>query len=516
MHKTTLPARPSLEQLKKQAKELLAAVRDNDVEAAALSRSTIPSGPSRADALLCMMRSWFLPDNMASPLGCSSGTRSIDLRLIFSQRVGRFVRDAVDGNFARARHALMVEPELARADWWTALATGDLSIVERTISLDPARINRIGGPCENWAPLLYVSFSRFQMEDAGFKSRMTRCAELLLDAGADPNVSWIHPSWENSPLKPLYGATGVNNNPSLARLLLERGAEVNDGESIYHAAQFDHRECLEVLTEFGVSLGRHPLWNNTPLYFLLGMLRDQGGWDTTARGIRWLLDRGSDPNVPCGENDDTALHLAVRQGHDPQLLRWLLEAGADPNRQDKDGVLPIRLAHLAGRADTIALLRDYGANEVELSEKERFFEAVFSNDGDRARALLRPALVAAFEEEDRLALNRSAEHGNVGALRILLDCGFDTSFKGARNWGSTPLHGAAWYGQAEIVELLLSRGSPIDIPANPPEESLPLGWAAHGSTNCAIRMETTSGAFAPCSQPGPSPCPAMPTWPVRR
>ena len=34
------------------------------------------------------------------------------------------------------------------------------------------------------------------------------------------------------------------------------------------------------------------------------------------------------------------------------------------------------------------------------------------------------------------------------------------------------------------MELLLSRGSPIDIPANPPEESLPLGWAAHGSTNC--------------------------------
>jgi ankyrin repeat protein len=322
------------------------------------------------------------------------------------------------------------------------------------------------------------------MEDAGFQSRMTRCAELLLDAGADPNVSWVHPSWENSPLKPLYGATGVNNNPSLARLLLERGAEVNDGESIYHAAQFDHRECLEVLTEFGVSLGRHPLWNNTPLYFLLGMLRDQGGWDTTARGIRWLLDRGSDPNVPCGENDDTALHLAVRQGHEPQVIRWILEAGADPNRENKDGVLPIRLAHLAGRDDVIALLRDYGAHEVELSEKERFFEAVFSNDGDRARALLRPALVAAFEEEDRLALNRSAEHGNVGAVRILLDCGFDVSFKGARNWGSTPLHGAAWYGQAEIVELLLSRGSPIDIPANPPEESLPLGWAAHGSTNC--------------------------------
>jgi hypothetical protein len=35
-----------------------------------------------------------------------------------------------------------------------------------------------------------------------------------------------------------------------------------------------------------------------------------------------------------------------------------------------------------------------------------------------------------------------------------------------------------------MVKFLLSRGSPIDIPASSPVESLPLGWAAHGSRNC--------------------------------
>ena len=73
--------------------------------------------------------------------------------------------------------------------------------------------------------------------------------------GAEPNAAWEHPYWPGSALRSLYGATGVNNNSSLARLLLERGADVNDGESIYHAAQCDHRECMDVLAEFGVSLG---------------------------------------------------------------------------------------------------------------------------------------------------------------------------------------------------------------------------------------------------------------------
>jgi ankyrin repeat protein len=485
MSKLTLPARPKLEQLKKQAKELLGQIRDRDPGAVALFARHHPKPELEGgrfalhDAQLVLARQY----------GFVTWARLKDeverVASDFSQRANRLVFDAVDGDFSRARRALALEPELARTDRWVALVVGELSVVGREISLDPLWVSRRGGPCD-WAPLLYVSFSRFQMEDAESQRRFTNCVRLLLDAGADPNVAWVHPHWENSPLKPLYGATGVNNNPLLARLLLERGAEVDDGESIYHAAQFDHAESLEVLAEFGVSLGRHPRWGNTPLYFLLGTLRDQAGWDATARGIRWLLDRGSDPNVPCGEKGETALHVAVRQGHDPEIIRWLLEAGANPNRADKDGMVPVKLAHLAGRADTAALLIDHGACDVKLGGKDRFFAAVFSADQEMAMVLLREdgRLVATFGEEDRLALNRAAEHGNIGAVRILLDCGFDIAFKGAREWGSTPLHGAAWHGQAEVVELLLSRGAPIGTPANPPAEGVPLAWAAHGSSNC--------------------------------
>jgi ankyrin repeat protein len=47
--------------------------------------------------------------------------------------------------------------------------------------------------------------------------------------------------------------------------------------------------------------------------------------------VRWLLDRGADPNARWAHWDSevTPLHLAVLGGH-PDIVRQLLDAGADP------------------------------------------------------------------------------------------------------------------------------------------------------------------------------------------
>jgi glutaminase len=51
--------------------------------------------------------------------------------------------------------------------------------------------------------------------------------------------------------------------------------------------------------------------------------------------LKWLLDRGADPNARWGHWDAevTALHLAASQGH-AEAVRLLLAAGADPHIRD--------------------------------------------------------------------------------------------------------------------------------------------------------------------------------------
>ena len=53
------------------------------------------------------------------------------------------------------------------------------------------------------------------------------------------------------------------------------------------------------------------------------------------RAVRWLLDRGADPNARWAHWDAevTPLHLAILGDH-PEIVRLLLVAGADPAARD--------------------------------------------------------------------------------------------------------------------------------------------------------------------------------------
>ena len=115
-----------------------------------------------------------------------------------------------------------------------------------------------------------------------FRERLHRCAKLLIAAGADVNQR-IHSRWppgslsepdQRYPLSTLYGAAGSNHDPALTRLLLDAGANPNDGELLYHS--LENPACTRLLLEHGARIAESnaiyramDLDNDTALKLLL-------------------------------------------------------------------------------------------------------------------------------------------------------------------------------------------------------------------------------------------------------
>jgi ankyrin repeat protein len=103
--------------------------------------------------------------------------------------------------------------------------------------------------------------------------------------------------------------------------------------------------------------------------------------------------------------------------------------------------------------------------------------------GDRAAAesllAAHPSLRAELTDAHYVALHQAAERGDVIALALLLDCGFDPNH-GDAEIGKTALHSAAMAGQPDAVRLLLARGASPGV-RDREFNGQPLVWAAEGS-----------------------------------
>lgn len=105
-------------------------------------------------------------------------------------------------------------------------------------------------------------------------------------------------------------------------------------------------------------------------------------------------------------------------------------------------------------------------------------------DRELAMSLLNPhpGLVEEFDDEDRMLLAKACWETNneTEAIRLMLDCGFPLGIP-EPNHGYTPLHNAAFAGNAEVVRLLIERGHPVDL-VDPNYDSSAMGYAIHSAT----------------------------------
>ncbi|GLQ55902.1 hypothetical protein [Devosia nitrariae] len=200
----SLPSRPDIDHLKRQAKELLAGYRRNAPDAVQRCRDGLPAAAGRDhDAILALgLRLHDAQSCIAREYGFASWA---DLKTFVeisrvretdpATLVTAFLRLVYSGDIAggtnRARpkiaaRLLEENPELPRQDPWIACAVGDAETVRRRIESDAAWIDRPGGPLE-LTPLIAAGHSSL-LSIPQYRDRLHRTVDLLLDAAPTPTA----------------------------------------------------------------------------------------------------------------------------------------------------------------------------------------------------------------------------------------------------------------------------------------------------------------------------------------
>jgi ankyrin repeat protein len=410
----------NLDQLRKQAKELVKAARTDDPEARMRlgGRHAI-----LASAQLVIAREQGYPSWPALVSAAEANAAG-------------FVSAATSGRCRRAEAMLEARPEI-ETDPWARLVLG------REWKGDPTAA---GGP-RGWAPILYVCHSCF--------ASATLVRELLA-RGADANAFFVN---EYGQMSALYGAAGVAHDPELTRVLLEAGANPDDGESLYHATEAESPECVRILLEHGATA----TGSNA-----LGHALDEEHLEH----VRLLLEHGADPN------EGAILAHAVRRGRGPEFLRLLAEHGADLDRPGGEtwrGDVPLRTPYqhavIRSRTDQAETLAELGASTA-VDPQDLAVAAVAR--GERPDTPLPDELDPDAQE----VVIEAALNGHLDLVVELMGPNFSGVIGGSPD--GTLLHWGAWVGSPEMIRTVLDRGAD-PAARSEADYDTPLGWAAYGS-----------------------------------
>ena len=438
-----LPPRPDLEQLKRQAKELQQSAQ-------------VPLHEAQT--------------RLAREYGFASWNKlreEVEARTLeFEAAVTEFVKAATDERTARAERILALHPKIRTASFHTALVLGDAGAVDARLTKDPSLATTTGGP-RGWLPIHYICYT-----SVGSGDGLADIARRLISLGADPNTKfpWVH---HNVRRPVLWGASRHAQSLPLVNVLLDAGADPNDGVTLPLAASAGNIQTLETLLAHGATVDQR--WASDGSSGLYAILQ----WSRTADGVLWLLAHGADPNAVFAENGETPLHVAAR-AWDVPVVEAMVARGADIERKRTDGRTPYAVAELNGNRAVADWLLAHGASP-ELLDVDRLVAACSLGDRATAEALLarNPGLKSEITDDHYNAFHQAAERNDVRALEAMLTAGFDPN-RPDGSIGKTALHSAAMEGWPDAVRVLLAHGASVHI-RDREFNGQPLVWAAEGS-----------------------------------
>jgi ankyrin repeat protein len=463
-----LPARPSLEHLKKQARQLL--------------RGLLQADPSAADRFQVVQVTHATP-----------AAKLAQAQLVIAREYG-FESWA---NLKAQVGALSDDPVEALT---AAIKANDAPLVRQVLARYPALKSTLDEPLPNYSSDTPAIVAAVQKDNRDM-------VDALLAAGADINArsKW----WA--------GGFGVLDSSSeeLTPYLIKRGAYVD----IHAAARHGMFERVKELVEGDRALVHARGGDGqTPLHFA-----------SSVEIAAYLLDHGAEIDARDVDHESTAAQYMVGiRPRRAEVARYLVARGAQTD---------ILMAAALGDLELVRSLLDENPAVVWVSVSEKYFPNQDPNSGGHIYVFgfgwSRTAhmLAREFGHQDvfRLLMQRSSlslrfaqaceagdealandvlnKHPDViktmpaRVNRLLLGAAFRKNTRGVEmmikagwpsavfgDYGQTPLHWAAFHGNAEMVRILLAHQAPLEAEEEQFKRT-PLGWALYGSQHSWQRDE---------------------------
>ena len=323
------------------------------------------------------------------------------------------------------------------------------------------------------------------------KNILSTCLKLALECGMGANV---HDMYETI----LLHSASYQGEPEVVETLLKRAIKVNVknhwSETGLHLVSRGIQDpesgvrVAELLLEHGAELNTRSTNNETPLHVASCFGKP--------RIVRLLFDRGADANAEARDGTkllhQVAFGLYESQEDGVRIAELLLKHGAEVDARSKAHRTPLHLASSAGKLEMVRLLLDHGATvnaEDDRGEKplHKVSYGIYRSeeDGIRVAQLLleRGADVNTRCNDHKTPLHLASYFGNVEIVRLLLDHGADLEANAEGDMGEKPLHKVS-YGKyrseedgVRVAQLLLERG--VDVNSRRNDRRTPLHIASY-------------------------------------
>ena len=329
-----------------------------------------------------------------------------------------------------------------------AAGTGQLAELGQLLDAHPDLLDASGGHFEKHTPLHRAA-----------AHNQEGSIRLLLERGADVGI-------RDFP----YNAyalhfAAINSDLPIVRLLVGAGSDIVGEGDDYEVGVLGWATCLRKLRE---DVADYLLRHGAELNFWCAIALDRG------EAVRRFVAR--DPSLlkarmTRNHHRRTALHHAAAKNQ-PNMVRLLLDLGADPNATDATGATPLTTASQENADVAIVAMLERAGAPLD------FASAVNLKRYDLAEAMLRddPARIGR-DGRDTVALHLAVSRKNVEAVRWLIEHGVDVNAKRSMwDCNGTALHMTIENGAIDIARMLLDAGADPNI-RDDKYEATALGWA---------------------------------------